>query len=250
VLIIVNLTLSHALSNLIVLGAPRQAGQRRVLMGSREVLILLTVVGSLAPPSESYAQQSTQAPIFGRIQQFAKTALDATVETSERANRFTREENFFEAARAYETLLAGWQDTPDVLITYPVLMALAGAHFGAAINRVAYGARASELKENGKLREQNLDLINNHINQVYTLVGRAAARAGESGIEGPDLQRFACAARAKLAAAVSLHGIVNSNALEFVKQIVPQGHIIGFFIDSAYALYKKNLPPEWQYLLR
>ena len=51
------------------------------------------------------------------------------------------------------------------------------------------------------------------------MVGTAARRARESGLGGAEAEPFICEASAKLAAAVTVHGIVNSNAGEIDKGI-------------------------------
>ena len=179
-------------------------------MTGRNILIVGCAVGSLVLASESYAQPSIQAPLYGRIQDFSKKTLDDALATSERANGHARQDNFFQAVQEYEALLARSQGIPNAMMSYPVLMALAGAHLEAAIDRVMYADRSPALQKSLALREQNQTAINNHISSVYTLVGTAAREAGASGIAGPDKAKFVCGARDKLAAAISLHGIVNS----------------------------------------
>ena len=201
----------------------------------RNALIAICVAGAVALPRAGCAQstfpEQLQA-LYDRTQQFSKAILDDTLQTSERANSRVAEGNFYQAAREYEALLGRHQDTPDSLLTYPVLMALGGAHLEAAINLVWVAAKDAALKDNLKLRNQNRDAINDHIGQVYTLVGTAASRAHATGINGPDAAQFVCEASAKVNAAVIVHGIVNSNGGEVDMGIAGYQKIEGCYPEA------------------
>ena len=180
-------------------------------MTGRKVLIFLCAAGAFALPRESFAQPAAPA------QQITKQILDDVAATSEAAISLAREGNYQQAARLYETLLERWPNAMDASTTYPALMVLAAAHLEAAVNRVTFADKARGSKANHTLAEQPLNVVNDHLAQVYTLVGTAANRAGGTRISGPDKEGFVCQARLRLAAAITLHGFVNSNASELDK---------------------------------
>jgi len=172
--------------------------------------MVLCAIISLALSSASYAQLSTQAPIYGHVQDFSKEILVSAVATSERANNFVSQKNYFQALQEYETFLHRSEGVPDVLMTYPVLLAFAGAHLEAAFDRVMYSGSSPDLQHNQTLYEQNKLAINDHIANVIPLVKKAVDQANATGMDEPDKNRFQCIAREKIIAAFSLHGIVNS----------------------------------------
>jgi hypothetical protein len=177
-------------------------------MNPRSILILLCAVGSFALAPNSWAQQSTISPIYPHVKDFSKDVLDDVQTTRELADSYVSHKEFLRAAQEYESLLKRREDTPAVLTTYPVSMALAGAHFEAAFYRVM-NAKSPDLKNNPALYEDNKRIINAHITQVYAHVIGAVRQAEESGISSADVSEFKCDARAKSTAAVSLEGIVN-----------------------------------------
>ena len=178
---------------------------------------ILSMLGSGALVSPSLGQQSTQAPIYGHVQDFSKQILDEMRAASERADADVRQASFYQAAREYEGEIDRWGSTPELLLTYPVLMALAGAHLEAAFDRVMNAAKDQDLLNNLSLRDQNRDAVNNHIELVYIYVAHAANLAGAVGLSGDGKTDFVCTALEKMAAARSLLGIVNSSS-EFLDQ--------------------------------
>src|SRR4029077_16402625 len=105
-------------------------------MKNRHVLMVFCATFSLALSSKSYAQLSTQAPLYGHAQDFSNKILADALTTGGRANGFVSQKNYFQAQQEYETFLQPSDGIPDVLMTYPMLMAFAGAHLEAAFDRV------------------------------------------------------------------------------------------------------------------
>ncbi|MEA2897460.1 MAG: hypothetical protein QOJ84_3075 [Bradyrhizobium sp.] len=187
-------------------------------MIGRNVLIFLCLVGAFALPRENFAQSAAPMP-YDPAQQVPKQILDEAAATSEAAGSLARAGNYHQAARRYEALLERWPDAMNVSMAYPAQMALAGAHLDAAVNHVQFADKARGSKANHTLTEQQLNVVNDHLDQVYTLVGTAVHRAGQNGISGPDREEFICQAQLRLAAAIALHGMVNSNADEIDKGV-------------------------------
>src|SRR5947209_2575641 len=103
----------------------------------RKIFIVIGAASCFALPSNSGAQSNPA--LYEPAHQIAKQMLDDSAATRERAAARVRENNYYEAATEYEALVGRWQGTPDSLLSYPVLMALGGAHLEAAINLVSYG---------------------------------------------------------------------------------------------------------------
>src|ERR1700720_2556016 len=124
-------------------------------MKNRHVLMVLCASFPLALSSESYSQLSTPAPPYGSVQDFSQKILDNALETRDRANSSVSQKKYSQALQEYETFLHLSEGVPDALMTYPVLMAFAGAHLEAAFDRVMNASSSPDLLHNLTLYEQN-----------------------------------------------------------------------------------------------